>query len=33
MFGDYRLRIAGVIRDYGMSDRAEVPADSRSKHG
>ena len=33
MFGDYRLRIAGVIRDYGMADRAEVPADSRSKHG
>jgi hypothetical protein len=28
------LRIAGVIRDYGMSsDRAQVPADSRSKHG
>ena len=33
IFGDYRLRIAGVIRDYGMSDRAEVPADSCSKHG
>jgi len=33
IFSDYRLRIAGVIRDYGMSDRAEVPADSRSKHG
>jgi heme-degrading monooxygenase HmoA len=33
LFADYRLRIAGVIRDYGMSDRAEVPADSRSKHG
>jgi len=32
MFSDYRLRIAGVIRDYGMSDRAEVPADSCSKH-
>ena len=33
LFADYRLRIAGVIRDYGMSDRAEAPADSRSKHG
>jgi heme-degrading monooxygenase HmoA len=27
---DYRLRIAGVIRDYGMNDRAEAPADSRA---
>ena len=25
---DYRLRIAGIIRDYGMIDRAEAPADS-----
>ena len=33
IFSDFRLRIAGVIRDYGMSDRAQVPADSRSKHG
>src|SRR4029453_15160447 len=33
LFADYRLRIAGVIRDYGMSDRTQVPADSRSKHG
>src|SRR5215813_6675227 len=33
VFSDYRLRIAGVIRDYGMSERAQVPADSRSKHG
>jgi heme-degrading monooxygenase HmoA len=22
---DYRLRVAGVIRDYGMTDRAEAP--------
>jgi heme-degrading monooxygenase HmoA len=29
---DYRLRIAGVVRDYGMTDRAEAPADSRSAH-
>jgi len=33
IFSDYRLRIAGVIRDYTMSDRAEVPADSRRQHG
>jgi len=33
IFSDYRLRIAGVIRDYGMSERAQAPADSRSKHG
>jgi heme-degrading monooxygenase HmoA len=33
VFADYRLRIAGVIRDYGMTDRAEVPDDSRAVHG
>ncbi len=27
-FRDYRLRIAEVVRDYGMSDRAEAPADA-----
>jgi heme-degrading monooxygenase HmoA len=32
IFDDYRLRIAGVIRDYGMIDRAEAPADSRKAH-
>jgi heme-degrading monooxygenase HmoA len=32
IFANYRLRIAGVIRDYGMTDRAQVPADSRAKH-
>ena len=26
---DYRLRIAGVVRDYGMTDREEAPADSQ----
>lgn len=31
-FEDYRLRVAGVIRDYGMTDRAEAPADSRAVH-
>lgn len=29
MFADYRLRIAQVVRDYGLHDRAEAPADSR----
>ena len=32
-FEDYRLRVAGVIRDYGMTERAEAPADSRALHG
>ena len=31
-FDDYRLRVAGVIRDYGMTERAEAPADSRALH-
>ena len=33
VFRDYRLRIAGVVRDYGMTDREQAPADSRSVHG
>ncbi|KQI69868.1 antibiotic biosynthesis monooxygenase [Loktanella sp. 3ANDIMAR09] len=33
MFADYRLRVAGVIRDYGMFDRDQAPADSRDVHG
>ncbi len=33
VFADYRLRIAGVIRDYGMDARAEAPADSVALHG
>jgi heme-degrading monooxygenase HmoA len=33
LFRDYRLRIASVIRDYGMNDRDEVPPDSRERHG
>jgi heme-degrading monooxygenase HmoA len=32
IFENYRLRIAGVIRDYGMHDRAEAPKDSRVAH-
>ena len=33
VFADYRLRIAAVVRDYGMHARAEAPADSRAWHG
>lgn len=33
VFRDYRLRVAGVIRDYGMTSREEAPADSRNIHG
>ena len=32
IFADYRLRIAHVVRDYGMNDRAQVPDDSRRAH-
>ena len=32
IFDDYRLRIASVIRDYGMFDRAEAPRDSQEAH-
>lgn len=33
LFADYRLRIAQVARDYGMTDRDQAPPDSRSLHG
>lgn len=33
VFADYRLRVAGVLRDYGMAERAEAPDDSRAAHG
>ncbi len=33
VFRDYRLRVASVIRDYGMHDRAQAPQDSRDHHG
>jgi heme-degrading monooxygenase HmoA len=33
VFADYRLRVASVLRDYGMTERAEAPPDSRSRHG
>ncbi|HEY8049671.1 MAG TPA: antibiotic biosynthesis monooxygenase, partial [Ramlibacter sp.] len=33
MFSEYRLKIAEVIRDYGLDDREQAPADSRRAHG
>ncbi len=33
VFADYRLRVASVMRDYGMTERAGAPEDSRRKHG
>jgi heme-degrading monooxygenase HmoA len=33
MFADYRLRVASVVRDYGMLDRADAPTDSKAVHG
>ena len=33
VFQDYRLRVAGVLRDYGMFERDQAPADSRDRHG
>lgn len=32
LFNDYRLRIAGVVRDYGMTSREQTPADNRDYH-
>lgn len=32
IFANYRLRVAGVLRDYGMDARAEAPKDSRARH-
>lgn len=32
IFKDYHLRVAHVVRDYGMFDRNEVPEDSKAIH-
>jgi heme-degrading monooxygenase HmoA len=32
IFEDYRLRVAAVVRDYGMSERAQAPRDSVRFH-
>lgn len=28
VFSDYRIRVAAVLRDYGLRDRTQAPADS-----
>lgn len=33
IFANYRLRVAAVLRDYGLERREEAPADSRARHG
>jgi heme-degrading monooxygenase HmoA len=33
IFQSYRLRVAGVLRDYTMDDRAQAPRDSLAAHG
>ena len=33
IFADYRLRVATVLRDYGMNEREQAPEDSRRVHG
>ena len=33
IFAGYRIRVASVMRDYGLTDRAQAPADSIDAHG
>jgi heme-degrading monooxygenase HmoA len=33
VFRDYRLRIGHVVRDYGLAERGEAPADSQAANG
>lgn len=32
VFANYRLRVAHVLRDYGMQQREQAPSDSREMH-
>lgn len=32
IFADYRLRVASIMRDYGMNERAGAPQDSKALH-
>ena len=32
IFANYRLRVAAVLRDYGLDRREEAPRDSRARH-
>lgn len=33
IFAGYRLRVAAVVRDYGLDEREQAPDDSRIRHG
>ena len=33
VFAEYRIRVAHVVRDYGLEERNEAPADSQAAHG
>lgn len=33
IFRNYRLRVASVLRDYGLDNRAQAPEDLRKAHG
>jgi len=32
VFADYRLRVAEVLRDYGLRERLQAPGDSQLRH-
>ncbi len=32
VFAEYRLRVAAVLRDYGLTDREQAPVDSQVHH-
>ncbi len=32
VFSDYRLRVATILRDYGMDHRRDAPSDSQTLH-
>ena len=32
VFANYRLRVAEVLRDYGLADRTQAPVDSQGYH-
>jgi len=33
VFAEYRIRVASVVRDYGLDERNGAPEDSRGAHG
>ena len=33
VFANYRLRVASVVRDYGLDERDQAPKDSLGAHG